>query len=124
MIDEARCIWQILVPCAWNTGRGIRRRHHQEWDKVVRRIAGGLTILAPGIGDWVDPEDKQVYRERVIPVMIIASEGQMEAIAQFTVRHYRQLAVTYFKMSDYARIVNCSEEQRKEFDADHRLPGC
>ena len=115
-------VWQILVPCNWNSGRPVRRRHHQEWDKVVRRIAGGLTILSPARGDWVDPDTSVVYRDRVIPVMIMATEVAMESIARFTIAHYRQLAVTYFKMSDTARMVQCTEEQRREFSERDHVP--
>jgi hypothetical protein len=40
----------------------------------------------------------------MIPVNIIATESQMQKIADITIQHYRQLAVMYFKISDSAFI--------------------
>lgn len=99
-----KCLWQILVPCNYNNGRPVRTRHHREWDKRVRAITGGLTILPPGRGQWIDPETDTLYQDRVIPVQIIATASQMERIADITNQHYRQLAVMYFKVSETAII--------------------
>lgn len=97
-------LWQILVPCNWNDGRPVRTRHHRVWDERVRKITGGLTILPPGKGQWVDKTDGQLYIDRVIPVNIIATEDQMEQIAKITMQHYDQLAVMFFKLSDEATV--------------------
>lgn len=97
-------IWQILVPCVYNTGKPVRTRHHREWDKRVRKITGGLTILPPVRGQWVDPKTKILYEERMIPVQIICTQPQIQKIAEMTSLHYDQLAIMYFKMSDQAVI--------------------
>ncbi|TPL66992.1 hypothetical protein FJ949_09480 [Mesorhizobium sp. B2-4-1] len=99
-----KCLWQILVPCNYNDGKPVRTRHHREWDRRVRSITGGLTILPPGKGQWVDPATAVLYQDRVIPVQIIATAEEMERIADITNQHYRQLAVMYFKMSETAII--------------------
>ncbi|TIW53841.1 MAG: hypothetical protein E5V54_24065 [Mesorhizobium sp.] len=99
-----KCLWQILVPCNYNNGKPVRTRHHREWDKRIRAITGGLTILSPGKGQWVDPATDTLYQDRVIPVQIIATAEEMERIADITNQHYRQLAVMYFKMSETAII--------------------
>ena len=99
-----QCLWQIMVPCNWNDGRPVRTRHHKAWDEKVRNITKGLTILPPGKGQWVDPSDGVLYVDRVIPVNIIATEEQMERISDITMKHYEQLAVMYFKLSEQAII--------------------
>lgn len=97
-------LWEILVPCNWNDGRPIRTRHHRAWDTRVRKVIGGMTILPPGKGQWIDPATEQLYRDRVIPVRLMATEAQMQEIADITLQHYAQLAVMYFKVSDQAII--------------------
>jgi hypothetical protein len=98
------CLWQILVPCNWNNQKPIRTRHHKEWDKQIRKITGGLTIFPPVKGQWIDKNDGNLYIDRVIPVNIIATEKQMDKISNITLKHYNQLAVMYFKLSDHAII--------------------
>jgi hypothetical protein len=97
-------IWQILVPCNYNDGKPVRTRHHREWDRQVRTITGGLTIFPPSKGQWVDQSDGKLYQDRVIPVNVICDEEQIERIADITIKHYKQLAVMYFKLSDSSHI--------------------
>ena len=104
MPDDRKRLWQVLVPCNYNDGRPVRTRHHKEWDRRVRKITGGLTILTPGKGQWVDPEDDQLYLDRIIPVQTIATDKEIEKIAKITCQHYKQLACFYFLVSDYVRI--------------------
>jgi hypothetical protein len=75
-----------------------------EWDKRVRKISNGLTILPPAKGQWVNEKDGTLYVERVIPVMIIATADQMKKISKITAKHYDQIAVMYFKMSSESHI--------------------
>lgn len=104
-----KSLWQIMVPCNYNDGKPVRTRHHREWDKRVRKITGGLTILTPSKGQWVDPSDGHLYVDRVIPVNIIATAADMDKIADITIKHYKQLAVMYFKLSDTAIIKTAVE---------------
>lgn len=91
-------LYQILVPCNYNdTGKPVRTRHHKNWDAYVRKITGGLTILTPGKGQWIHKGD--LYEDRVIPVNIMCEEKDIKRIAEFTAKHYRQIAVMYFKLS-------------------------
>lgn len=108
-----RKLWEILVPCSWNTGKPVRKRHHQEWDKVVRRIAGGLTIYKPANGQWVD--NNTLYAERMIPVRIACTEKQITRIAKFSLSHYRQLAVIVYALSERVMIIK-NDEKRKDKD--------
>lgn len=96
-----KSLWQILVPCNYNDGRPVRTRHHREWDRRVGNIleVEGVTILPPAKGKWVD-EDGTVYKDRVIPVNLIATEKEMEKVADMTALHYDQIAVMYFLLSD------------------------
>ncbi len=79
--------------------------HHKMWDEFVKRQTGGLTILSPGKGQWVDKSTNTLYTERVIPVRIACSERAIHTIAEFTKQHYRQLAVMFYLLSDKVYIV-------------------
>lgn len=90
-------LWEILVPCMMN-GKPVRTRHHREWDKVVEKHAGGLTILKPSKGKWV--YQGGTVEERVIPVRIACDRATIEKIICFTLSHYKQIAVMAYKLSD------------------------
>ncbi|AAT69496.1 gp20 [Alphaproteobacteria phage PhiJL001] len=106
-------LWEILVPCNWNDGRPVRTRHHREWDRRVRSETGGLTVLAPGKGQW--EHEGVLYRDRVIPVRIMATEEQMRRVADITIQHYEQLAVMFYLVSERAFIQDATEEQQSKF---------
>lgn len=92
-------LFEILVPCQYNTGKPVRTRHHKEWDKAVRKISGGLTILKPAKGQWLS-KDGTLFDERMIPVRIVCTDKQMARIMKFTICHYRQLAVLAYEISN------------------------
>lgn len=106
-------LWEILVPCNWNDGKPIRTRHHRVWDERVRRITGGLTVLKPGKGQW--EHEGELFHDRVIPVRLMATRGQMEQVADITIQHYEQLAVMYYQVSSACVIWNATEEQKERF---------
>jgi len=92
--------WEIYVPTIRTNGNPIRIRHHKIWDNKVREIANGLTIFKPSIGYWDSP-DGTTYRERMIPVRIMATEDQMDKIVDFTLKHYPdEDAIMFVKLSD------------------------
>lgn len=88
---EATPLWEILVPTQGNDGTPFTRRHHQKWDTYVKDLAGGMTLVQPVRGSWVDRDTE--YTERVIPVRIMCTEEQITQICKETARHYDQLAV-------------------------------
>lgn len=92
-------LYEILVPCARNDKKPIRTRQHRVWDEKVREITGGLTIMPPGKGQWVCPEG-DLFSERMIPVRIIATPGQMVDIVDMTAAFYNQKAVMYYVISN------------------------
>lgn len=97
-------LWEILVPTKRNNGIPYRTRHHQEWDKRVRRISGGLTILPVSKGQWVSPEG-ELFAERMIPVRVVASEKQMAEIIKITFHHYPdQIAVLAYQISNQVML--------------------
>ena len=98
-------LWEILVPTARNSGKPFRTRHHREWDKRVRRISGGLTIMQPAKGQWISPTGA-LFAERVIPVRIICTREQIDKIIEITIKHYDQLAVLAYKISDEVVLVH------------------
>lgn len=98
-IGTMKQMWEILVPTQLNCGKPIRTRQHREWDGRVRRITGGLTILSPAKGQWVAP-DGSLFKERMIPVRIIATREEIEKIIDITMVFYDQLAILCYRVSD------------------------
>lgn len=108
-----RNLYEILVPCQWNDGKPVRTRHHREWDTRVRKIAGGLTILRPGKGQWV--HEDELYEDRVIPVRIFCTADDIQQIATVTIEHYEQEAVMFYQLSDWCIVMHCTDAQRNKF---------
>lgn len=80
-------LFEILVPTIYgDTKKPIRTRHHKNWDAGVRKLAGGLTLLQPVIGEWVG--EVEVERERVIPVRVACLPTVMRRVVAFTMKHY------------------------------------
>jgi hypothetical protein len=96
--------WEILVPTQFNDGTPIRLRYHRVWDERVRTLTGGLTVLSPARGTWMSPCGR-LFRERMIPVRVIATREQMDSIAAMTMDYYRQEAVLFYRVSDH--VVMC-----------------
>lgn len=96
-------LWEILVPHASNDGTVIDIGHHRRWDDHVRGIAGGLTILKTARGIWESPAG-EVFQEKMIPVRVACTEEQMRSIIDFTMRHYDQLAVMAYRVSEHVII--------------------
>lgn len=89
-------LWEILVPTVGNDGTPFTVRHHRNWDAHVQAIAGGMTLVPPVRGTWIDkqPESGPVeYTERMIPVRLMCTREQIEQICKETARHYHQIAV-------------------------------
>ena len=100
---KANPLFEILVPTIYgDTLKPISTKHHKEWDKRVRAITGGLTILSPAKGQWMN--EGVLYGERVIPVRIMCSEKQISLIVGMTIQHYRQKAVMFYKITDDVEI--------------------
>lgn len=93
-------LWEILVPTINNEGKPFRTRHHKEWDKVVRNISGGMTILTPCKGQWIDKSTEVLYEERMIPVRIACTRNQIIQIMKFAKVHYKQIDILAYKVSD------------------------
>lgn len=102
MTDQRGELWQIMVPCQSNDGKPFKTRHHREWDRQVMLITGGLTVMRPSIGQW--KHDGDLFKERMIPVQIMATEEQMRDIAERVIKHYDQLAAFYFRVSEICVI--------------------
>jgi len=100
-------LWEILVPTE-RDGKPVRTKSHKEWDCQVRRITGGLTVLTPTKGQWVDPSDGKLFEERMIPVRVMCDKADIEKIADMTAKFYRQKAVMYYLISaaSYIRYYN------------------
>ena len=91
-------LYEILVPCSRNDGTPIRTRQHREWDRRVRKLTGGLTVLPPGRGQWQSPTG-QLFSERMIPVRIATTRDVMERVADITAKFYEQEAVMFYVIS-------------------------
>ena len=104
-LNEEVALWEVLVPTIMNK-KHVRTRHHKQWDKFVRSISGGLTVLKPAKGQWLEPTSKELYEERTIPVRIACTRKQIDKIIDFTIKHYNQLAVMAYKLSNEVIIKN------------------
>ncbi len=97
-------LWEVLVPQAFNSGETVPVTHHHAWDKAVRRIAGGLTILRSAKGVWESPSG-DIFQEVMIPVRIACSEEQIRQIIAMTIAHYEQEAVLAYLISERELMV-------------------
>jgi hypothetical protein len=74
------------------------------------KITGGLSIYSPIVGIWRSDESGEVYRDRMIPVRIIATEGQMEDILRVTLRYYpEEEAILYYRITNSVQMRYRSE---------------
>lgn len=97
-------LYEILVPTIYgDTLKPISTKCHKNWDSVVRVITGGLTILTPAKGQWLNNDT--LYIERVIPVRVMCDEKRIKKVIEFTIKHYRQRAVMYYLLSQECNIV-------------------
>ena len=93
-------LWEILVPTVHRvSGKPIRVRFHRVWDAKVRAICGGLTITQPVKGEWLSP-DGELFRDRMIPVRIVATRAEIETVVDMTLAYYDELAVLCYKLSE------------------------
>lgn len=92
-------LWEILVPTTMND-KPVRKRHHQQWDNYVRKLSGGLTVLHPAKGQWIEPDSGKLLSERMIPVRVACTKKHIDKIIEFTLTHYNQLAVMAYKLSN------------------------
>jgi hypothetical protein len=97
-------VWCILIPTLME-GNFVRTRHHKVFDAYVRKITGGITIFAPGKGQWINPENDELVEERIIPVNIACNDDDLKKIVNFTIKHYKQDALMYYKVSDEVFIM-------------------
>jgi hypothetical protein len=106
-----KALWEILVPTVKNLHakvkkRFYRKRYHKLWDAHVRAMSGGLTVLPPTTnGEWVSPTG-EIFSERMIPVRIFCTEDEINAVSDFTAKHYNQQAVMFYVVSDRVTIKN------------------
>jgi len=102
---EDKNVWRIFVPRFSNQGLEYQIDYHREWDKRVRDIAGGVTILRTARGQWVNPEGA-VFAEEMIPVEIYCDEPSIDSIIQLTMDYYDQEAIFAYKASFDVKLVH------------------
>jgi hypothetical protein len=95
-------MWEILVPTRRRVApdKYYTTRYHRVWDGKVREITGGLTVMAPARGQWVNPVTGELFKERMIPVRIMATRDEIEKVVDLTLKYYDQLAILCYKISD------------------------
>jgi hypothetical protein len=98
---EIRSLWRMLVPIADNDGIVFSERHHGVFRKKVISKSGGLTGNPAADGAWKD--NGRLYRERMIPIEFLATDGQADEIAAFAREHYRQIEIQYCVISNHVR---------------------
>lgn len=108
MSEISSQLWEVLVPAADNDGNEFPVTHHQSWDESVREITGGLTIMRSAKGQW-QSSDGKLYSEKVIPVRVACGEEEIRDIMEITLRHYGQLAVMAYQISERALILEAEK---------------
>jgi hypothetical protein len=94
-------LWEILVPYYVNgTNDVIDISNHKIWDEYVKGISKGLTVCRSAKGIWINPTDNEEFEERMIPVRLICTRPQIIEIIDFTKKHYGQIAVMAYKISE------------------------
>jgi hypothetical protein len=96
--ENKKLLYEILVPAYWPNGEFIPIEYHQEWDKHVRELSNGFTILRSAIGEWNDGD--KIIRERMIPVRFIADKEKLEMLLKYTKSFYNQSVIMAYKISD------------------------
>ncbi len=96
-------VWEILIPKCSNEGVEYSVQYHQAWDKKVREITGGITILKSAKGHWVNPEGRLLI-EDMIPVRIYCTEKNIDKIIDFTMEYYNQDTIFAYRTSNKVKI--------------------
>jgi hypothetical protein len=56
--------------------------------------------MAPARGQWIHPATGELFRERMIPVRVMATRKEIEKVVDLTLEYYDQLAVLCYKISN------------------------
>jgi hypothetical protein len=108
-----RQLWEVLVPTVRRkTGKPYHTRFHQIWDKKVEEISGGMTLNVPAKGRWIHKGER--IEERMIPVRILCTPEEIDAIVNFTLVYYDQLAVMAYRISD--KVILRHREEYGNYD--------
>lgn len=91
-------LYEILIPKTFQDGTKISLVYHQAWDEFVMSFSGGVTIFRPVVGKWM--HDGKMYSEEMIPVRFICRESDLKEILDFTLRHYAQICIMVYRLSD------------------------
>lgn len=110
-----KMLWEILIPTVKPNTEGKKfftTRYHRIWDKKVKEISEGLTIMSPAKGHWVSPSGKE-FKERMIPVRLISTREEIYFVIDLALEHYSQESILCYKISDevifkYSNIKNQS----------------
>jgi hypothetical protein len=56
--------------------------------------------MKAAVGQWINPEDHELFKERVIPVRFLGTRTQKDEIVDMTCIYYDQLAVLCYMVSE------------------------
>lgn len=98
-----KSLWEILVPVAVR-GQQVKLIKHQQWDKKINEISGGLSFMKPMQGYWRDNSTGRVIKDSMIPVRIMCTAKEINDVADFTAKHYNQSAVMFYKITNDVKI--------------------
>ncbi len=98
-------LFEILIPVSSNDGIEFGSYHHAKWDFMVVSLTGGLTRFGSVDGQWRSPSG-EIFVEKMIPVRIACTQEQIDEIADFSAKHYKQQAMMYYLISSAVTIKN------------------
>jgi hypothetical protein len=96
---KGRSLWNILIPCADNSGRKFPLFVRRMWNEQVRRMTDGMSIMQAITGEWRNPENGRIVREKMIPVSLLMTQREIAELAQFTRTLFKQNCVMYYRVS-------------------------
>ncbi len=99
---EDRLLWRIFLPVADNDGFVFLDRHHKKFSDRVLNVSGGSTENPWSAGKWIN--EGRLHKERMIPLEFLATTEQADMIAAFAAKHYDQIEIMCYPISDRVRL--------------------
>jgi hypothetical protein len=94
-----KTMWELYVPAVIE---GNPRFYI--WKEFVIQRAGGMTLLPPVRGSWMDSEGL-IHDDMMTPVRIICTSEGIDKIAKYTADFCEQKEILVYSVSDEVRKI-------------------
>lgn len=115
-MDEAKHLWEVLIPKKGNDGVRFAQEHHRPCFALIRKISPGLTRFPAVHGEFEDEDQPESppYVEPMIPVRFTATVGDAKKVAHFAREHYRQIKIMLTIIARHGEYFLVGEEEDSE----------